>query len=263
MKDSEKLHITVLGCGTSTGVPVPACRCPVCLSKHPRNQRTRTSILVTLPGGENILVDTSPDLRFQVLRHKVDHIDAVLFTHAHADHIMGLDDLRAYNFAQKAEIPCYATNETFSKIKKIFWYVFDHDLNIEGGTPPRLKVMPFDYYRPIKLFGFDVTPFKLLHGSMEVAGFRFGEFSYATDCKIIPKQSMDYVDNAKLLILTGLREAPHNTHLTIPEAVELAGKLNTDQTYLIHMSHDVDYEKTSKQLPDNIRLCYDGLSLKI
>jgi phosphoribosyl 1,2-cyclic phosphate phosphodiesterase len=250
------MKITILGSGTSTGVPVIGCKCRVCTSEDPRNRRTRASILVQQEG-VNVLVDTSTDFREQVLRHGIDRIDAVLYTHAHADHIHGIDDLRCFNVLQENEIPVYADEESLKKLQKYFDYIFC-DCG-RTGFIPRLK--PQLLQEELDLFGLKVLSFPLLHGDSVTSGFRFGNAAYLTDVKKIPEASYARLKNLDVLILDALRYKPHPTHLTLSEALKEVEKIRPKKTFFTHITHDVDYESTRRELPENVELAYDGLTI--
>lgn len=256
------IKLTVLGCGTSTGVPVPGCKCAVCTSADPRNNRLRTSALITIDHKFNILIDSSPDLRQQSLKYRIDHIDAVLYTHGHADHILGFDDLRSFNFISRQAIPCWATPKTLSSLRKAFSYIFSPDPNYKGGILTQISVNEFEAGQKIKIGPLDIQTFRLPHGDFEVSGFRFGNIGYVTDAKSIPEAAKQYLKGLKYLILNSLRYEPHHTHLTIPESVALAQELGAEQTYFVHMSHEVDYAEVNAKLPQGIELAYDGLVLE-
>lgn len=253
----------ILGCGTSTGVPIPGCFCTVCTSSDPRNTRTRTSAYLRLPAGEGILIDTSPDLRMQALAGGITKVNAILYTHAHADHMLGFDDLRAFNYVQKASIPAYGTPDTLAAIKSLFSYAFTHDPNYVGGGVPRVTLHDFQPFDTLELFGLKIEVLQLLHGRVPVVGFRIGDFAYLTDCNAIPDESQRRLHGLKTLILDGLRTEAHPTHFTIEQAVEAASKLGAEMTYLIHMSHSVDYASTNALLPKTVQLAFDGLEVEV
>lgn len=255
------MKLTILGSGTSTGVPLPGCTCAVCRSTNPRNKRLRTSALLSTEHGKNILIDASTDLRQQALTHGIARVDAVLFTHAHADHILGIDDLRAFNFVQKAAIPCYGTGRTLNDIKKVFHYIFNPDPSYKGGGLARLELHEVAEKALLSLAGAELQLFPLLHGHLRVSGFRVGKLAYATDVKEIPAESREFLAGLKYLILDGLRFEPHSTHLTIPEAIEVSREIGAELTYLIHMTHTIDHDEVNAKLPPNVRLAYDGLQL--
>lgn len=245
---------------------MPGCQCPVCQSNNPKNSRSRASIwLRELQSATSILVDASTDLRFQALREKIPRLDAVLFTHAHADHILGIEDLRSYNFLQKQSIPCFATRETLSEIKRSFHYIFDPDPSYEGGMLAQLSLNEINYETNFEICGISFQPILLIHGSseasMKVLGFRIGEFAYCTDCKMIPAASMEVLSGVRHLILDGLRDEAHRTHFTIAEAIEVAKQIGAEKTYFTHMSHALEYGETNARLPKGMELAYDGLKI--
>lgn len=258
----SKAKLMILGCGTSTGVPVPGCRCAVCRSGKPRNQRFRTSALVTAGPENYILIDATADLRSQALRFDIPRVDAVLYTHAHADHILGTDDLRSFNFVTRRPIACFATATTFRGLQATFPYIFNKDPYYEGGLLAQLTVHEVSAGKDFEAAGLTVRPFRLEHGRTEVFGFRFGDLAYATDCNRIPEESLEILRGVKYLILDGLRYQEHRTHFTIPEAIQVATELEIPCTYLTHMTHSVDYDEVSAQLPGHVRLAYDGLEIE-
>lgn len=244
-------------------MPLPGCECRVCTSSHPRNRRLRTSALLTLADGRTILIDASTDFRQQALLYRIKRVDAVLFTHAHADHILGTDDLRAFNFLQAAPIPCFATEVTMAAIKRCFWYVFDADPRYEGSAVPMLTFNTFTDGTPFTVCGVSIHPFRLLHGKLAVSGFRIGSLAYATDCNQIPNESAALMRGVDNLVLDGLRDEPHRTHFTIDEAVATAQALGARSTALIHMTHTVEYEEVSARLPHGVSLAYDGMIIPV
>ncbi len=255
--EKKPLNITVLGSGTSTGVPTLGCRCPVCRSHDPRNRRTRCSLVLSR-AGRNILVDTATDLRQQALREDLNHVDAVLFTHAHADHVNGIDDLRAYNLQGGAPIPIYGHADTITVIQRVFGYIFDDEL--EPGYRPRLE--PHVVSGPFDCCGLPVQPVPLHHGGSLSLGYRIGPFAYLTDCNGIPESSRSLLANLDTVIVDGLRFRPHTTHFNIPQAVEAMRELQVRRIILTHLSHEVDHERHSQALPAGVELAYDGLRLE-
>lgn len=252
------MKVTFLGTGTSTGVPVIGCGCRVCTSTNPRNHRLRPSLLLEW-NDSRILVDSSSDFRQQALRHRIDRLDAVLYTHAHADHVMGLDDLRIYNFRQRSDLPVYGSASTLEDLRRTFWYAFE--ATQEGGGKPRLDLRSVE--APFDLFGRRVVPVPLMHGDLEVYGYRIGDFAYCTDCNRIPPDSMRTLAGLEVLVLDALRPTPHPTHLSIPESLAILGALRPRRAYLVHMSHDVDHEETQASLPPSVHLAFDGLVLEV
>jgi phosphoribosyl 1,2-cyclic phosphate phosphodiesterase len=254
---------TLLGSGTSTGVPLPGCECSVCNSTDPKNFRNRTSALLTLDNGKNILIDATPDLRHQAIAHKIKNVDAVLYTHAHADHILGTDDLRSFNFVHRNRIPCYGTRDTLNGIRACFGYIFNPDPNYQGAMLAQLDLHEISNETSFSLLGLTIQPFALKHGSVTVTGFRFGDLGYATDCSGLSERAFSILKGVKTLFLDGLRYEPrHRTHMTIPDAIEIAQQLGVERTYLIHMTHEVDHESTNRGLPENVELGFDGLGVE-
>jgi len=258
------MKVTVLGSGTSNGVPMPACDCRVCHSLEPRNNRSRTSIWIQGDAGESVIVDTGPDFRTQTIREKIKHIDAILYTHAHADHIVGFPDIRSFNFANKKVIPIYATEYAAKELQATFRYAFSPDPNYVGGGVPNIDLNLFVPGETLTIGTLQLQTFSLVHGFMEVVGFRLGDFAYATDCKEIPSVAKKIIYGAKNLIIDALRIKPiHPTHLTLDEAVAMSQELAVEQAYGIHMTHEIDYIDVSRQLPNNFRLSFDGLTIDV
>jgi len=248
--------VTILGSGTSTGVPVPACTCPVCRSREPRNQRTRCSILVSVDG-RNILIDTSTDLRQQALREGITHVDAVLFTHTHADHVNGIDDLRPFNLASGAAIPIHACAEDLAVLRRVFAYIFEN--GDEPGYRPRLLAQ--EICGGFSLFDLPILPLPLIHGPGRSLGYRIGPFAYLTDCSSVPEATLELLAGIDTLIIDGLRFRPHLSHLSISQALAVAEGLGAGRTILTHLSHDVDYARHAPLLPPGTELAYDGQRL--
>ena len=252
-------RVAFLGTGTSHGVPIIGCRCAVCASEDPRDKRTRPSILITGPNGQ-VLVDTSPDFRQQALRHAIDRLDAVLFTHSHADHIMGFDDLRRFNHIQGAPVACYATEATWRDMRQTFHYVFA-DRPRTGGGSPEIVVHLID--GPLAVGGMRIVPVPLWHGQMPVLGFRTGGFAYLTDCNRLDDAAWPLLDGVDTLVLDALRDKPHSTHFTVREALEVVARLVPRHAYLTHMTHDLGHRETSARLPAGVELAYDGLVIDV
>jgi phosphoribosyl 1,2-cyclic phosphate phosphodiesterase len=217
--------------------------------------------LITLNSGSTILVDAGPDLRQQALKQKIVAVDNVIFTHAHADHILGTDDLRIFNFITKKRIKCFGTEATFTGIKQCFPYIFQPDPYYEGGMVAQLDVVEIRNDQDFEIAGTTITPFLLAHGATPVTGFRIGGLGYATDFNAMSDRAEQVLRGVKYLFIDGLRFEPHKTHLTIPQAIEIAQRLEVEQAFLIHMTHSVDYEEVSNQLPKGVALGYDGLKV--
>jgi phosphoribosyl 1,2-cyclic phosphate phosphodiesterase len=252
------MRVTFLGSGTSTGVPVPTCDCHVCTSEDPRDHRLRPSVQIEWADA-SILVDTATDLRQQALRYAIRRIDAVLYTHAHADHVLGLDELRLYNWRQRGPIPAYGSPQTIEALRKTFWYVFD-DEPVES-TKPAIETHLID--GPFTLLGRRIVPVPLFHGSMPILGFRIGRMAYLTDVSRIPEASYSMLEGLDVLVLNALRERPHPTHLTIEQALIEAERIGAKQTFLTHLSHEIHHATHSARLPHGVDLSYDGLSLEV
>jgi phosphoribosyl 1,2-cyclic phosphate phosphodiesterase len=248
-------RVTMLGSGTSTGVPVIGCTCAVCTSDNPRNKRWRVGLKLEM-GGNVVLVDTPTDLRAQALRFGLPRVDAVLFTHAHADHVFGLDDVRIFNFRQRMSIPCYGSEATLARIQRTFAYVFE--AGEEGGGKPKLDLIPVD--SSFQLLGRTVVPVPVWHGGMEVYGYRIGSFAYVTDCNRIPEESFGLLAGVEVLILDALRYRPHPTHFSVEEALTAAARVGARRTILTHLTHDVDHDAPAVPLPPGVELGYDGLA---
>jgi len=257
-KTPDPMRVTFLGTGTSTGVPVPTCDCRVCTSDDPRDERLRPSVRIEWPGA-SLLIDTATDLREQALRHGIRRIDAVLYTHAHADHILGLDELRLYNWRQRGAIPVYGSPKTIEALRKTFWYVFD-DQPVES-TKPAIETHTVD--GPFTLLGRRIVPVPLYHGSMPILGFRIGRMAYLTDVSRIPEASYSMLGDLDLLVLNALRERPHPTHLTIDQAIAEAERIGAQRTVLTHLSHEVHHATHSARLPRGVELTYDGMCLEV
>ena len=252
------MEILILGSGTSHGVPMIGCECDVCRSPNPRNRRFRPSILVR-HGGKAILVDTTPELRMQALTYDVRQVDAVLFTHTHADHIMGLDDLRRFNDLSRQEMPVFGDDETLADIRRIFNYIFRETQ--AGGGKPRLTLHAVE--RDFELFGLRVRSFYVLHGTLPVLAYRFDDgdrgVAYVTDVSTIPPESLDLMRGLDVLILDAVRFEPHATHFGLYQALDVIAEVQPRQAYLTHLSHHFDHDRVNAQIPTNVRLAYDGL----
>ena len=231
----------------------------MCQSTDPRDKRLRPSIV--LQAGEcSILVDTSPDLRQQALTHGITRVDAVLFTHSHADHILGLDEIRRFNAMQGGPIPCYAAADAWTSIHRTFYYAFDN-LPRKGGGIPRIEEHVID--GPFEVAGVRVMPVPLWHGDTPILGFRCGRFAYLTDCSALPDASWALVAGVDTLVIDALREKKHSTHFNLDEAVEAAQRIGPSRTYFTHMAHDLGYAATNARLPAGMELAYDGLVLDV
>ena len=251
------LKITVLGSGTSVGVPTIGCHCAVCTSTDARDNRMRPSILVSYEG-RNVLIDTTPDFRSQALRASIERLDAVVFTHSHSDHIMGLDDVCPFNFRQNERIPIYAAPPTMADIRRCFPYIFD---GVHKSSVPQLDQRTID--GPFDLFGVEFTPIPVLHGSQTILGYRFGAAAYLTDHSEIPESSMDRLRLLDVLFLDALRYKPHPTHSTVERSTQTVEQLAPRRAFFTHICHDLGHERAESLLPSNIRLAYDGLEIHV
>jgi phosphoribosyl 1,2-cyclic phosphate phosphodiesterase len=252
-------RVTFLGTGTSHGVPMIGCRCSTCTSTDPRDQRLRPSILIQLADGGSLLVDTAPDLRAQALRFDIRRVDAVLFTHPHADHLLGLDEIRRFNTLQGGAIPCYGDPDTITEVRRVFAYAFEP--RQQGGGVPRLNLFPVT--EPFWIGGTPVTPIPVMHGRLPIYGYRVGAFAYLTDCSAIPEQSWRLLDGVRTLVIDALRHAPHPTHFTVEQALDVVSELQPERAYFTHIAHDLAHAETSGRLPPGVELAYDGLIVDI
>lgn len=248
-------EMILLGTGTSVGVPAVGCGCEVCTSDNHRNQRLRASAILGLPEG-NLLVDTSPDLRLQLLREKIGLVHSVIYTHEHADHVFGLDDLRLMQFYLDGPVPLYCEEIVERRIRQSFDYAFAKDES--PSLVPQLELHRIGL-EPLEVLGAQVTPVRLHHGeAFDVLGFRFGNVAYCTDVNRIPPESMELLHGLDVLVLDALRKTPSKTHFTIDQAVEVATQLAAKRTFFTHVAHELEYEATNAELPDGMELAYDG-----
>ncbi len=254
--------VIFLGTGTSVGVPAIGCQCEVCQSSDPHNKRLRCSILVQWEG-KTLLVDTPPDLRTQLLREQIPLVNAVLYTHEHADHLFGLDDLRLFPFRLGAPVPLFCQSHVEDRIRKSFDYAFESREVTHPGARPQLEFETIDT-DPFEVLGIRVVPIPMMHGPhFQVLGFRFGDFAYCTDTNGIPESSLNQLTGLKTLVLGALRHTPHPTHFSVEQAVAVAQQLGAETTYLTHICHDLDHDTTNAMLPPGIRLSYDGLRVDV
>jgi len=262
VSDSITGQLVFLGTGTSHGVPMIGCGCATCTSDNPKNHRTRCAVVVGLPEG-NLLVDTPPELRLQLVRERIGLIHAVLYTHEHADHLFGLDDARIFPLYLGRELPIYCEANVEAVIRCSFGYAFDPAVrDYPAGGVPKLVFRRIDT-RPFQVLGARVIPVRLEHGRYQVLGFRWGNVAYCTDVKAIPPESMALLQDLDVLILDCLRHEPHVTHMNMEEALETIRRLTPRRALLTHMSHRLEHEATSRTLPAGVELAYDGLRVPL
>lgn len=260
------MKVTVLGSGTSQGVPIVGCHCRACTSSDPKDKRLRVSLYIETDKKINgkplrILIDTSPDFRQQMLVNNITDIDAVLYTHYHVDHIMGLDDIRQINQLHKKYVELFANNETAYRIKQTFSYIFDEN-TYKGGGIPLVNLHEIDL-KPFDVMGQMIIPLEYKHGPTTVYGFRIGDLAYMTDCNFIPEAEFEKLHGLKVLIIDALRYRKHETHFSVEEALEASKRINADKTYFTHMTHDIVHEEAGSKLPPNIEFAYDGLTFEV
>lgn len=254
------VRVTFLGTGTSHGVPMIGCDCAVCRSDDPRDRRLRPSIFIEQDDDLRVLVDTTPDLRTQALRENIRRVDAVLFTHAHADHVMGLDEVRRFNMLSGQPMPMYADGPTLGDIRATFRYIFESDAP-KGGGKPDIRLWTIGGL--FSLGRQEVIPVPIRHGSRNILGLRVGRFAYLTDCNGIPDSSLALLHGLDYLVLDALRHKPHPTHFTLAEAVEMARRIGAGQTYFTHIAHDLGHAATCAALPPGMALAHDGLRVDV
>jgi phosphoribosyl 1,2-cyclic phosphate phosphodiesterase len=239
-------------------VPVIGCDCAVCTSTDPRNHRARCALLLEYDGRQ-VLIDTPPELRLQALRAGLKRLDAILFTHAHADHVFGLDDVRPFNDRQGGTLPCYGDASTLRDLRRIFRYVFVPTQ--PGGGKPRLELRRLN--GAFNLHGLTVRPLRVIHGALPITAYRFGRFAYVTDVSAIPDETAAELLDLDILVLDALRYRPHPTHFNVAQALEVVRRLRPRQTYFTHICHDLDHARVSAELPEGVALAYDGLVLEV
>jgi phosphoribosyl 1,2-cyclic phosphate phosphodiesterase len=253
------VKVTFLGTGTSQGVPVIGCQCETCRSVDFRDKRLRVSVHLEIDG-KSIIIDSGPDFRAQVLRERIERLDALLFTHEHKDHTAGMDDIRAYNYLQHKSIPVYAEQRVLDQLKREFSYIFSGH-NYPGI--PRVSLVPISN-TPFAVDGIEIIPIRVLHYKLPVFGFRIGNFTYITDANAIPEEEMDKIRGSEVIVLNALRHESHISHFSLPEAVDILQELQPERAYLTHISHTLGtHREVENDLPSFIRLAYDGLSIEL
>lgn len=251
--------ITILGSGTSQGVPVIGCECPVCTSIDFRDKRLRASVHIEVQG-KSFIIDSGPDFRQQVLRERIKKLDALIFTHEHKDHTAGMDDIRSFNFLQQKDMPLYADPRVLTQLKQEFAYVFS-----EKKYPgvPQVEIHELNG-EPFSIDGIEFIPVEVLHYKLPVYGFRIGDFTYITDAKVISEESIEKIKESKVLVINALQKTDHLSHLTLEEAIAMAERIGAEQTYFTHLSHRMGkHQEVLQELPDNISIAYDGLKIQL
>ena len=258
------MRLTFLGTGTSFGVPQLGCRCDVCRSPDPRDKRTRVGAVVESAGGTRLLLDTPPELRLQLIEAQVDMVDAVLFTHDHADHTHGIDDLRAISVRRSSALPLYGSAETLASLRRKFTYILDDSMRpLPGTSKPEGKAIELEHGRTVRIGDLDVTPVAVPHGHVTVFGYRIGNLAYVTDAKVVPPDAIALLRGAKVLVLNALFRGEHPTHLSIPEALRVAEAIGAERTYLTHLTHDNLHADLEAELPPGVVPAFDGLTIRV
>lgn len=260
-KANAPLQFTFLGTGTSGGVPEVACSCDVCISNNPKNKRFRCCAFIENEWGK-VLIDCGPDIRSQALAHKINKVDAILYTHDHADHNLGINDLRNISFQQGKAIDLFGKRETIESMQNTFPYLFGELKQWGGGV---VQITPYIVeYQPFYYLGFKIEPLPVTHGSLEINGYLINDkIAYITDASFLPEITIKKITNIPILILNALRYKPHSTHFNVEESVEISKRVNAGQTYLTHFTHNIDHENLSKELPEKVSPAFDGLSFTV
>jgi phosphoribosyl 1,2-cyclic phosphate phosphodiesterase len=258
------MKLTILGTGTSLGVPQLGCNCAVCRSDDPRDRRTRTGAVIETDGGTRLLIDVPPELRVQLLAAGIDRVDAVFITHEHADHTHGIDDIRAFSLARRGPIPVYASRPVLDALAQRFAYVFDPKiLPLPGSSKPEADAREITPWDPARVGDATVEAVEVLHGPNKVLGFRVGPIAYVTDAKTVPGSALARLRGVSVLVLNALRTTPHPTHLSVSEAVQVAREVGAKMTWLTHLTHDQSHAELAASLPEDVQPAYDGLTLTV
>jgi len=254
------MEITILGTGTSQGVPIIGCDCEVCSSVSDKDRRLRCSVYITVEG-KNLLIDCGPDFRQQMLRENICKLDAILITHEHKDHTSGLDEVRSFNFLQRCEMPVYSQKNTLRQLENDYHYAFDSS---KTAGVPRIKLIEVDSNKTFQVEGLDVIPLPLMHKKLPIIGFRIGDFSYVTDANFISDDTLAKMQGTKILIINALQIEHHPSHFNLEEAIATAKRIGSESTYFTHISHKLGlHEKVERSLPKSMLLAYDGLKLSL
>jgi len=261
------LELTLVGTGTSAGVPMIGCNCEVCTSTDPRDHRDRAGAMVRYPDADRVertfLIDTTPELRRQMIRHQVMRIDGVFYTHNHADHIFGIDDLRRFNAVQQQPIDLYAEHRVIEWLRRTYEYIFASHKNVNASFIPQLLLNPIEEGRSLTLFDRRWTPLRLLHGRLPILGFRLGAMAYCTDVSSIPPATYPKLADLDVLVIDALRYRHHPTHLTVDQALRTIEELQPNRAYLTHIAHDIRHADLEPKLPEHVFLSYDGITIEV
>ncbi len=263
IEQSPGLQLRVLGCGASAGVPLIGCRCPTCTSDNSKNNRTRTSVIFE-QNGKRLLIDSGPDLRQQALRENISNIDAIAYTHAHADHTHGIDELRSFNYHANAVLPAYADAETLAELRARFGYAFEPPITQYGWFRPALEATEIDceHWQPFHTAGMKVQPFEQWHGQSRTLGFKVGHIAYTTDANHLPERSIELLYNIDIWVVDCLRRSPAPTHAHLEMTLSWIEKVRPKHAILIHMAHDLEYDSLRKELPEHVEPAYDGMIVR-